>query len=205
MSEPVLRPPELPDLTGDQPFDGLDATVPDFWRWALGDLRMNNARGYLAEFLVARAVGSTDPHRIEWGEQDVIAPDGTRIEVKSTGYLQSWSQHKPSRPTFSLTGMKHRWEDASASWVKSTDARVDVWVFALHTVTHHADYRPLDIDQWSFWVATEATVRALGQKQAALSTIERLSGAAVKWPDLRSAVQATATVHRAAKTSSDGA
>jgi hypothetical protein len=32
-----------------------DASVLDFWRWALGDLRMNTARGYLAEFLVACA------------------------------------------------------------------------------------------------------------------------------------------------------
>jgi len=44
-------------LTGQEPFDGLDATVLDFWRWAMSDLRVNNVRGYLAEFLVAKAVG----------------------------------------------------------------------------------------------------------------------------------------------------
>ena len=55
-------------------FAGLDATVTDFWRFALSDLRMNNARGYLAEFLVAQAVGATGP-RVEWDTYDVLAPD----------------------------------------------------------------------------------------------------------------------------------
>lgn len=61
-----LNPVQLPPLTGAQSFTAGDATVLDFWRWVLGDLRMNNARGYLAEFLVARALGSPAPIRIEW-------------------------------------------------------------------------------------------------------------------------------------------
>ena len=40
-------------LSGDERFTGLEipVTVLDFWRFALSDLQMNNARGYLAEFL----------------------------------------------------------------------------------------------------------------------------------------------------------
>ena len=41
----------------------------DFWRFALSNLQMNNARGYLAEFLVAKAVGSTGL-QIEWDPYD---------------------------------------------------------------------------------------------------------------------------------------
>ncbi len=52
-------------------------TVLDFWRWALGDLRMNTARGYLAEYLVARAVDAKSAHRVEWDAWDVTAGDGT--------------------------------------------------------------------------------------------------------------------------------
>ena len=48
---------------------GTDATVVDLWRFALSSLRMNNARGYLAEFLVAKAVGSTGL-QIEWDPYD---------------------------------------------------------------------------------------------------------------------------------------
>ena len=39
----------------------------DFWRWALGDLRMNTARGYLVEYLVAQALEDETPVRVEWG------------------------------------------------------------------------------------------------------------------------------------------
>ncbi len=49
----------------------------------MSDLRTNNVRGYLAEFLVAKAVGAHGP-RLEWDAYDVLAPDRTRIEVKSS-------------------------------------------------------------------------------------------------------------------------
>lgn len=56
---PVACPGPSP-LTGDERFTQLDATMRDFWRYAIPDLRMNAVRGHLAEFLVARA--NTDCH-----------------------------------------------------------------------------------------------------------------------------------------------
>ena len=56
-------------LTGEERF-GEGASVLDFWRWALGDLRMNTARGFLAEYLVSLAVGSKAPIRIEWAAHE---------------------------------------------------------------------------------------------------------------------------------------
>ena len=61
---------------------------------------MNNTRGYLAEFLVANAVGAFGP-RIEWDAYDIITPEGIRIEVKSSAYLQAWKQAGPSKIVFS--------------------------------------------------------------------------------------------------------
>ncbi len=90
---PPLRAPKPTPLSGKEAVAGTDATVVDFWRFALSNLRMNNARGYLAEFLVAKAVGSTGL-RIEWDPYDVLAPDGTTIEVKTSAYLQAWDQYK---------------------------------------------------------------------------------------------------------------
>ena len=65
-SDQWIQPPERPGFTGVERFAGIDASVTDFWRFAMSDLRMNNARGYLAEFLVARALGLADVRRIEW-------------------------------------------------------------------------------------------------------------------------------------------
>jgi hypothetical protein len=59
----VIRPAELAELMGEERL--ADSRVLDFWRWALGDLRMNNARGYLVEYLVAKAVGDRSRVRVE--------------------------------------------------------------------------------------------------------------------------------------------
>lgn len=110
----TFDPPPSAFLTGTERFDGLDASVADFWRFAMSDLRTNNVRGYLAEFLVARAVGATAT-RVEWDPWDVTAPDGTRIEVKSSGYLQAWTQEKLSRPTFRVAAA-YGWDPDTAAW-----------------------------------------------------------------------------------------
>ena len=106
----TFEPPAAPGLSGAESFDGLDASVMDFWRFAMNDLRINNVRGYLAEFLVVRAVGSSGP-RVEWDPWDVTAPDGTRIEVKSTGFVQAWAQNKLSTPTFQVSAA-YGWDAA---------------------------------------------------------------------------------------------
>jgi hypothetical protein len=64
----LIQPTELTPLDGSEQLGA--ATVFDFWKWALGDLRMNNARGYLVEFLVAKALGDPSRVRVEWGPYD---------------------------------------------------------------------------------------------------------------------------------------
>jgi hypothetical protein len=82
-----LTPPVAVRLDGSERFAGVDATVADFWRWACSDLRENTTRGMLAKFLVAKAVGDRRPLRIGWDNFDVVAPDGTTIEVKCSAFL----------------------------------------------------------------------------------------------------------------------
>ena len=88
-SEDWIRPIELQRLSGDEVLG--PSTVLAFRRWGLGDLRMNNARGYVVEFLVAQSLAGPTPIRVEWGPYDAQATDGTRVEVKATGRLQSWT------------------------------------------------------------------------------------------------------------------
>ena len=129
----------------------------------MSDLRTNNVRGYLAEFLVARAVGAPGP-RVEWDPSDVTAPDGTRIEVKSSGFLQAWAQKKLSTPTFQVKAA-YGWDAATGSWSPEQVFNADVYVFCLHHVKTHDEYDPLVVSQWSFYVTDRATV----EKQAGAS------------------------------------
>jgi hypothetical protein len=78
-----IRPPKPAPPTGEERFIGLDATLrcgAGFWSFALSDLLMNNARGYLAEYLVARAVGA-NKLRVAWDAYDVLTSNGTGVKV----------------------------------------------------------------------------------------------------------------------------
>lgn len=160
------------------------ATILDFWRWALGDLRMNTARSWVAEFLVALALDDPSALREEWASHDVTAADGTRVEVKASAYLQSWVQRKPTPPSFTLTGAKEIWDPERGVYTVPDRGRVDVWVFALQTASTHDEYDALDLAQWRFWAAPNAQVEGWGQKSGRLSLIERQCGIGRPWEEL---------------------
>lgn len=189
----TFDPPHCVDLTGAEPFDGLDASVADFWRFAMSDLRTNNVRGYLAEFLVARAVGATAA-RVEWDPWDVTAPDGTRIEVKSSGYLQAWAQKKLTRPTFQVSAA-HGWDSTTSARSTERAFNADVYVFCLHTATTHDEYDPLAVSQWQFYVAGQPAVAAQAGASMGLTTLARVAGPAVAWAELQDAID-RAGAHR---------
>ena len=67
----------------------LEFDLLSFWQWSCSDLLSNATRGIVAEFLVARALGTAVYGvRYEWAAHDLEAPDGITIEVKSAAYLQ---------------------------------------------------------------------------------------------------------------------
>jgi hypothetical protein len=187
-------PGELPPLTGDESL-APGATVRDFWAWALGDLRLNSTRGILAQFLVARALGDDRARNDGWGDYDVLTPEGIRVEVKSSGYLQSWGQRGVSRIVFS--GLKARaWSDATG-YSADAEFRADVYVFAVHTSTDRTKYDPLDLGAWVFWVAPVQVIAGLDQKTITLSRVEQVASGPLAWHDLDAAVRAAApTIER---------
>lgn len=166
-------------------FDGCDATVSDFWRFAMSDLRMNNVRGYLAEFLVARAVGATHP-RTEWDAFDVLTPDGVKVEVKSSAYLQVWDQRRLSQITFS--GLRRRTWTPQAGYAAEASFNADVYVFCLQAATSHEGYDPLDVAQWEFYVLPRRVLEHLGRSSLRLAAVRALSGASTPYAELAWAI-----------------
>jgi len=185
-----LRPRVLQRLQGQEVLP--KGTVLDFWRWALGDLRMNTARGYLIEYLVARALGDQSSLRVEWGPYDVAAADGTLVEVKTAGYLQSWATRKPSTPswTFKSVAAGKVWSEELGDYLPvEPAARVHVWVFALQTCQDTGAYDPLSVDQWEFRVMPHRELLATGQQSARLSFFDRLGVSPVPYSEIASAVR----------------
>ena len=163
----------------------------DFWRWAMSDLRMNTIRPMLAEFLVARAVGDPQRVRVEWANHDVTSAEGIRIEVKSTGYLQSWKQRKLSTPTFGrLSG--RAWDPETATYGERPEIRADVFVFAIQTCRDPASYDVLDVGQWRFHVLAADIVKSCGTKTVGMGFVRKHAPSALSWNELRGAVVSVA-------------
>lgn len=74
----------------------------DFWSWAYSDLIGNAERGALAEYIVACALDIQHTERISWDKYDLITKDGITIEVKTSGYLQTWEQASFSKLVFGI-------------------------------------------------------------------------------------------------------
>ena len=60
------------------------ADILDYWSWAYSDIIGNTNRGALAEFIVARAIGSEAAVRNDWAAYDLETPSGIKVEVKSS-------------------------------------------------------------------------------------------------------------------------
>lgn len=166
----------------------MSGSVLDFWRFAMSDLRMNNARGYFAEYLVGRAL-DLEVARVEWDDFDVLWGD-VKIEVKSSAYVQSWAQRRPS--TISFGGLRGRRLDIEAGYVGEQTYNADVYVFAWNTQIDPERYDPLDVDAWAFHVLRRSVLEELGYKSVGLATLSRFSKE-VRFNDLRTAIAAAAT------------
>jgi len=125
----------------------------EFIKWAFSDLLDNSFRGLIAEFLIHRAVGGLGISRVNWDACDVEMNDGTKIEVKTSGYLQSWPQKKPSTLVFDIS-KKDPWIACKNRYLGKKCRFADIWVFAVHTATDLDAANPFDPSQWLFLVTT---------------------------------------------------
>lgn len=183
MTSPAAQAPAAtaPPITRD------DLAV--FAQWLLGDLRDNTDRAKFAEWLVARAVGAdTTRPRDPWAGWDVVTPDGTTIEVKCTGLLQSWTSATPSPPGYQRLITRAPGSPSSAP----PAVRAEVYVFGVHTCLEATAYNVLDVDQWLFRVVPGHVVAAWGQQSIRLSELERRGFPPVTYAELDGAVAAAA-------------
>ena len=152
----------------------LGSSVLDFWSWAYSDLIRNVNRGAFAEFIVLEAMnnqsGITPPRtnfRVSMDAYDLLSPDGIRVEVKSSAYIQAWESEHPARISFRIAPAKSL--DSSGNY--SADSQYcrhsDVYVFCVWTAMSR-EQNILDLSLWDFYVI--ATTR-LDQKVPNQKTI----------------------------------
>jgi len=182
--------------TGREPFSresiSLDLTVQGFWEWAFSDLMGNTNRGVLAEYIVATAMGApVEGVRPDWTPWDLTI-DGIKIEVKSSAYLQTWSQNRHSTISFGI-GATHAWNPVTNEMSEERVRQSDVYVFALLAERNQDHVNPLTLDQWEFYVVPTADldIYATTQRSITLPRVQTLT-TAVSWTDLGASIRAAA-------------
>ena len=184
-------------LSGDEPLP-KGATLLNFWQWMGSNLMSNTVRGALGEYLVALAVGAADTMdgvQEEWAPYDVQSPDGVKIEVKTSAYIQTWGQAQFSTPQFDIEPKKAP-DSATNSWTTEKKRWADIYVFCLHHHQDQATVNPLDLSQWTFYVLPATTLdRAVGgQKSIRISRLQQIGAQAVSFDGLSPAIAAAYNV-----------
>jgi hypothetical protein len=157
----------------------------DFWQWVASDLLSNATRGKLAEFLVATDLGIADHVRSEWDPYDLTAPDGTRLEIKTSAYLQSWHQDKYSTISFDIKP-SIKWNPMTNKFEGEPARQSDFYIFCL---LHHKDKQtvnPLDLDQWTFYILPTETLNQTlpEQKRITMNKLLSLNPAQCKFGEI---------------------
>ncbi len=182
-------------LAGTEPFhaagSGLGFDLLSFWQWSCSDICGNALRGVIAEYLVAQALGAADGVRTEWDAYDVVTPEGLKVEVKSSAYLQSWKQEKLYRISFDIAP-KQAWDAATNTSTDIPTRSAAVYVFGVLAHKDKPTLDPLNVSQWEFYVLPTSVLdqRVPLQKSIALSSLLKLRPRKVAFEGLRAAVLA---------------
>lgn len=165
-------------LTGSEQFKNVGDkkfSVLEFWRYGFSNLNSNVLRGALAEFIVENALRGNEQIDVRnpWGDSDVIAPDGKKIEVKCCSYIQDWDQNDFSKILWS--GLKAKtlyWSSAVSDFPRSpADYKSDIYALALFKHQDHSTLDILDMSQWCFWVLTKERIKEITKNGNSVSLI----------------------------------
>ena len=155
----------------------LDFNVLDFWRYAYSNLI--DTESEIAEFLVGHALGLVCPtNKLEWASYD-IKYEGTRIEVKETGYTHTWTRKQSKIRRFdikSLNGTRH----------------CDIYVFCL--VGQYGEdvesFDPLDLSIWKFFVVPRTVIdtNCGEEKTLSLEKLHSLGYSPIRYQEIKNTV-----------------
>ena len=155
----------------------LPITIKDFWAWSASDLMSNATRSRFAEFIVATATNvDLGIPRQEWDPYDLLTPEGIKIEVKSSAYIQSWHQKQLSTITFSIKPARY-WNSKNGEQESIAKRHADIYVMCLLKNMDQNTINPLDMDQWDFYVLSRSELDNYKRSQHSitLKSLENLT------------------------------
>jgi|CXWL01.1.fsa_nt_gi hypothetical protein len=146
-------------------------------------LIQNSFRGAFVEELIAPALSTRGWRHCgdDWSSWDFQHETGTRLELKQSALVQSWSaghSGHAKNPSFNISEKTGYWVGGDFHSFDVLARPSDLYVFAWHGIEDRgiADHRRLD--QWMFYLVAAYSLPAR-QKTIALSVLRRLG--AVGW------------------------
>ena len=176
--------------TGLEPFtlysNDLPLNVLSFWQWSSSELLGNALRGKLAEYIVASTIDGLDRLREEWDEFDLITKSGLKIEIKSSSYIQSWSQSNHSKISFGIQPTR-----SSLSKDSTRSRKADIYIFCVLSHKDKETVNPLALEQWDFYVLPTSILNTEipNQKTITLSSLLSLKPVCARYENLASAIR----------------
>jgi hypothetical protein len=189
--------PQTPQrFNADEPIAQTGATLGDFWAWAFSDVLSNGTRAAFAEFMVGTALGCLDDMtRLDWDQVDLRYGQAS-IEVKASGYVQSWQQQRKSAVKFDIEP-KTGWNAVTNEYDPTIKRRADCYVFCLFEFDDIHDkagatQQVMNVDSWRFCVISTATIDCVfgSQKSVSLGRLKSAGFAWIPYAELRQAVDA---------------
>jgi hypothetical protein len=90
--------------------------------------------------------------------------------VKTSAYIQTWTQTRPSKIVFS--GLKGRRLDITTNQYDAVATfNADLYVFCIHIERDAAKWDALDVNQWHFYLLTNEEVARLNCQSLSLATL----------------------------------
>lgn len=199
-------------ITGDEKFtfNGVsqEMSLIDFWRFRYSNIY--DIQGAIAEFIVARALGITSAHNIEyWTLWDITYQD-LRIEVKESSYYHPWNKDRQVSESrkFGITKANSRFaENATGhvdeSFQNTLERQNDLYVFCLNTGDTLEESYPLNLNHWEFYVVPTFVINETckDNKTISLPRVKKLASA-VRYDQLKGEVDKIVHIIRQTRTTS---
>lgn len=165
--------------------DKLHLQLENYWQWACSDILGNAERGKLAEFIVASALGIHCETRTEWEPYDLKTRKGKKLEIKSSGYIQTWHQDKKSIIKFGIQPTK-KWDEKAGKYGNLSERQSDIYIFCILAHKDPKTVNPLNLEQWEFYILKTSTLNKekKNQKTITLNSLKKLNPIKTNYKDL---------------------
>ena len=160
-------------------------TMLDFWCFQYSNIY--NLQEYLAEFIVAKALGKDDAHNLDsWTLFDILYRE-KRIEVKTTSYYHPWNENSKisKQRTFGITKANSNYENEDEE--NRYERQNDIYVFCLNTGMDKESSYPLNLNNWEFYIVPTVFINEHcgDNKTISLGRIKRFGFTAKGYEEIR--------------------